>query len=249
MCYHNSMTKKVKDLAARYGRKTDLIEGVEEIIEEQYHVSAFGCPLYPIITDDQEIQVYNWGLIPFWAKTMHHAEEIRKKTFNARAESIFEKPSFRSSITSKRCLIPSTGFFDWRHEKGKKIPYFIYVKDQEIFSMAGIYDSWKNPETGRTVTTFSIITTEANPLMHHIHNTNFRMPALLHREDEEKWLYPELTQNDIESLLEPFDDQEMEAYVIQNNFLKKSSRDPTILAPQKGKSASTQGDLWAENGH
>ena len=129
MCFHNSMSKKAQRLAARYGRLLSVVEIAEKIIQEQYHVSAFTNPEYPIITSDPEVQVYNWGLIPFWAKTKKAAEEIRTKTYNARSESIFNKPSFRSSIKTCRCIVPSTGWFDWRHEDGKKIPYFIYLKD------------------------------------------------------------------------------------------------------------------------
>lgn len=225
------MTKKVKELAARFGRQLSVVEIAEKIIQEQYHVSAFKNPEYPIITDSAEIQVYKWGLIPFWAKSESDAAQIRTKTYNARAESIFQKPSFRSYIRAKRCIVPSTGWFDWRHESGKKIPYYIFVKNQPIFSMAGIYADWKNPRNGQTIYTFSIITTQANQLMSYIHNTNFRMPVLLHREDEEKWLFPELRDEKIQDLLKPYDDL-MDAYEINNDFLKKDSHDPSIIQPR-----------------
>lgn len=228
------MSKKAQQLAARYGRLLSAVEIAEKIIQEQYHVSAFNNPEYPIITSDPEVQVYNWGLIPFWTKSANDAEEIRKKTYNARAESIFNKPSFRLSIRSCRCIVPSSGWFDWRHENGRKIPYFIYMKDspdnEGIFSMAGIFANWRNPETGRSVYTFSIITTEANRLMSYIHNTNFRMPVLLHKEDEEKWLFPQLKDGEIKSLLKPYEDDLM-AYVISNDFIRKNPHDPSIIKP------------------
>lgn len=232
MCFHNSMTKKVKELASRYGRQLSVVEIAEKIIQEQYHVSAFKNPDYAVITAAPEVQVYKWGLIPFWTKSECDAAQIRTKTYNARAESVFQKPSFRTYIRTKRCIIPSTGWFDWRHESGKKIPYFIYVKDEPIFSMAGIYADWKNPRNGQTIYTFSIITTKANQLMSYIHNTNFRMPVLLNREDEKKWLFPELKDEEIQDLLHPFDDNLMDAYMINNNFLKKDSHDPSIIQPR-----------------
>ena len=175
------------------------------------------------------MQVYNWGLIPFWVKNDNDAAQIRTKTYNARAESIFQKPSFRPYIRTQRCIVPSTGWFDWRHEAGKKIPYFIYVKNEPIFSMAGIYADWKDPQNGRTLYTFSIITTQANPLMAYIHNTNFRMPVLIHKEEEEKWLYPELKEEEITAFLQPFDESLMDAYIISNDFLKKNPQDPSII--------------------
>ena len=233
MCFHNSMIKKVKELTGRYNRQLTVVEIAEKIIQEQYHVSAFTNPEYPIITSDPYIQVYNWGLIPFWVKSEKDAEQIRTKTYNARGESIFQKPSFRASIRSKRCIVPSTGWFDWRHESGKKIPYYIYLKNQELFSMAGIWSEWHNTVTGKNVQTFSIITTAANKLMSYIHNTNYRMPVLLHREEEEKWLYPQLKDEEITALLKPFEDNLMDAYVISNDFLKKNPHDPSIICPQK----------------
>lgn len=139
------------------------------------------------------------GLIPFWIKAKQEAEEIRKMTLNARADTIFEKPSFREPIIKKRCLIPSTGYFEWRHEGVKKIPYYIYLKDEKIFS---------------------IITTDTNSLTDYIHNAKHRMPAILSKEDEEKWLDPTLPKKEISSLLKPFEAERMDAFTIKKNHQK-----------------------------
>lgn len=233
MCFHNSMSKKVKELAERYGRFEDILDSVRQIVEEQYHVSAFTNPDYPVVTAEKEMQVYKWGLVPFWEKTVKKAEEIRRMTYNAKAETLFQKPAFREPATSRRCIVPSTGFFEWRHEGDQKIPYYIYLKDSEIFSMAGIYDIWNNPETDELLYSFSIITTGANPLMASIHNTNKRMPVILSREDEEKWLDPKLSPQQVNGFLKPFDQDKMEAYIINHDFMKKDSRDPSILERQQ----------------
>lgn len=229
MCFHNSMSAKAVKLAARYGRKSDVVEIYQDILNEQYHVNAFTFPKYPIITTSDEIQVFNWGLIPFWTKDEANADEIRRMTLNARADTIFEKPSFREPIMKKRCIVPSTGYFEWRHEGTKKIPYYIYLKDEPIFSMAGIYDSWLDKETGEEHSTFSIITTDTNSLTDYIHNTKHRMPAILSKENEEKWLNPELSKPDIASFLHPYEANEMNAYIIGNDFIKKNPTDRTIL--------------------
>lgn len=231
MCFYNSMSAKAQKLAARYGRNLSVVEIAEKILkeQEQYRVNAFSFPEYPIITVDPEIQSFKWGLIPFWVKDDKQADEIKRMTLNARADTLFSKPSFREPIKSKRCIIPSTGYFEWRHEGGKKIPYYIFLKDEEIFSMAGIYDTWLDKTTGEVVNTFSIITTDANPLTDYIHNTKHRMPAILSQEDEEKWIDPKLSKLEIESLLHPFPAERMDAYVIENDFLKKPADDPTIL--------------------
>lgn len=231
MCFYNSMSKKAKELAARYGRNLSVVEIAEKILkeQEQYRVNAFSFPEYPIVTSDQELQNFRWGLIPFWVKDEKQADEIKRMTLNARADTIFSKPSFREPIRSKRCLVPSTGYFEWRHEGDRKIPYYIYLKNESIFSMAGIYDEWLDKKTGEIIKTFSIITTEANPLTDYIHNTKHRMPAILSQEDEEKWLDPKLGKSDIEQLLLPFPTDLMEAYVIKSDFLKKTADDSTIL--------------------
>lgn len=229
MCFHNSMSAKAVKLAARYGRKSDIVEIYQDILNEQYHVNAFNFPKYPIITQSEEIQVFNWGLIPFWTKSGKNAEEIKRMTLNARDDSIFEKPSFREPILKKRCIVPSTGYFEWRHEGTSKIPYYIYLKDESIFSMAGIFDRWIDKETGEVYDTFSIITTDTNPLTDYIHNTKHRMPAILQKEDEEKWLDPSLPKDEISILLKPFDVDKMDAYQIKNGFIKKVPTDPTIL--------------------
>lgn len=229
MCFHNSMSKKAQQLAARYGKKSDIVEIYQDILDEQYHVNAFNFPKCPVITTSNEIQVFNWGLIPFWVKNEENAEEIRKMTLNARADTIFDKPSFREPIMKKRCIVPSTGYFEWRHEGTKKIPYYIYLKDESIFSMAGIYDRWLDKETGEEYDTFSIITTDTNSLTDYIHNTKHRMPAILWKEDEERWLDTSLTKSGVESLLKPFCAERMDAYVIDNTFLKKAPNDSTIL--------------------
>lgn len=229
MCFHNSMSAKAIKLAARYGRKSDIVEIYQDILNEQYHVNAFNYPKCPIITESDEIQVFNWGLIPFWIKYEKNAEEIKRMTLNARADTIFEKPSFREPIMKKRCIIPSTGYFEWRHEGKKKIPYFIFLKDEPIFSMAGIYDSWLDKKTGEVKQTFSIITTDANPLTDYIHNTKHRMPAILSKEEENRWLDSSLSKTEIDSLLNPYEADKMDAYIVENDFINKASTDPSIL--------------------
>lgn len=199
MCFHNSMSAKAIKLATRYGRKSDIIEIYRDVLNEQYHINAFNFPKYPIITASDEIQVFNWGLIPFWVKTEEDAEEMRKMTLNARAETIFEKPSFRESIMRKRCIVPSTGYFEWRHEES------------------------------RQHATFSIITTATNSLTDYIHNTKHRMPAILSPEDEEQWLNPELSRENIEYFFKPYSSDEMGAYPIGNDFIKKMPTDKSIL--------------------
>jgi putative SOS response-associated peptidase YedK len=132
-----------------------------------YHHSGFSDPLQPVIANEslQSIQSFQWGLVPFWTKDEVAAERIRTRTLNAKAETIHQKPSFRVSIMTKRCLVLVDGFYEWREEGRKKYPYYISLVSNDAFALAGIWDRWLNNRTGEMKDTFSIITTRANPLL------------------------------------------------------------------------------------
>lgn len=114
MCYHSALNASPKELSRRFSRNDDLCQG----FRPTNIVSLFSHAEYPIITADKQRQYFRWGLIPFWRDKIEDALTIRNRTINARAETIFTKPSFREPIRKKRCLVPATGFFDWRHEGG-----------------------------------------------------------------------------------------------------------------------------------
>lgn len=127
---------------------------------------------------------FYWGLIPFWSRDM----DIGAHTINARAETIDEKPAFRHAFKSRRCLIPASGFYEWKAgpDKKTKTPYYFTSKDDdEPLVFAGLWERWD--KAGHEILSFTIITTEANCLMEPIHN---RMPAILHPDDWSEWLDP-----------------------------------------------------------
>jgi len=207
---------------------------VQEIIDEQYKITAFANPDCAIITPDSEIQVAKWGLIPSWTKTEAEANKIRKMTLNARSETVFSLPSFRNVIKTKRCLVPSTGYFEFHHEGKEAIPYYLFLSDEEIFSLGGIYDVWQNPYTGELIQTFSVITVPANELCAKIHNGGknpFRMPLIISHEREDEWLDMYLKLPGIADFLRPFNSDLMDAYPVTNDFLKKNSKDASIIHP------------------
>lgn len=143
-----------------------------------------------------------WGLIPSWAKD----EGIAKHTFNARAETLAEKPSFRATFKRQRCLVPATAFYEWRAIPGqtKKQRLRFEASDGGALGLAGLWESWKRPETEQTIETFTIITTSANGFMAPIHD---RMPVILSDADYDAWLDPQ--ENNLlllSSMLKPADD-------------------------------------------
>lgn len=220
------MSKKATELESRYNAKISFDKSFEKI----YFSNGFSHPYWGIITCDntKEISLYYWGLIPFWVKTPEEADKIKKLTLNAKAETIYEKPSFNKLIKRKRCLVPSTGFFEWRHEKGEKIPYFIKTKN-EIFSMAGIFDNWVNKSTGEIVNTFSIITTKANSMMSFIHNTKKRMPVILKPENENLWLDISISDKDIVEIMNDNKVKDMVSYRLYPDFKKYNYDDPELI--------------------
>ena len=217
MCFSISYAEKNR-LEALYGsfhlEPEDMGESLDFHFEKTYYIDAFALPKIPVVTNErpENIQLLFWGLIPRWVKNNDKAEEIRTKTFNARAETLFEKPSFRASIKDRRCLILADGFFEWREVFGKNYPYYIRMTHKQPFAIAGKWDSWKDNE--EILRTFSLITTRANPLLEKIHNKKKRMPAILLKKDEKTWLSEDVGRDDLMGLLEPIDDSQLEAYTV-----------------------------------
>lgn len=148
---------------------------------DMFMAYGFDNPSLPILTDEG-LTLYKWGLIPSWTPDNSSAKEIRNKTLNAKAETIFELPSFRNNIISRRCILPVTGFFENRDVNKVKYPYFIQPATDTSFYLGAIHDSWRS-QANETINTFSIITTEANSLMEMIHNTKKRMPLIIDSKD------------------------------------------------------------------
>jgi putative SOS response-associated peptidase YedK len=168
------------------------------------------------------LDYFRWGLIPSWAREM----SVGSKMINARAETILEKPSFKNAFRHRRCLIPATGFFEWRRDK-ERTPFNIRLKTHAPFCFAGLWDQWKTPE-GETLRTFTIITTTPNELMADIHD---RMPVILHTADEPRWLGME-GDGTVADLLRPYPAEFMEAYPVSKLVNSPSNDTPGVLERQ-----------------
>jgi putative SOS response-associated peptidase YedK len=188
-----------------------------------YYFNAFDLPDLPVIQseDPASINLVKWGLIPFWVRDAKAASEIRLKTFNARAETIREKPSFRGSVKSKRCLVLCRGFYEWQHRGNEKIPHYIYLEGESPMAMAGLYDDWTDRESGEVLQTCSIITTAANPMMEKIHNSKKRMPVILPDEAEKFWIDPDLPAEEAMKYMKPVSESEMRFHTISKLISKR----------------------------
>lgn len=224
MCGRFQLSVKGKMISERFN-----VEVFDEFYKPNYNCAP--SQKLPVITNtaQDKISYLKWGLVPFWAKD----PKIGYKMINTRAETIDEKPSFKQAFKKRRCLIPANGFYEWKKNK-HKIPYRIFLKTEELFAMAGIWETWHDVE-GRPLHTFSIITTRPNQLIENIHN---RMPVILKPENETAWL-----NNDDEQfllgLLEPHQADRMEAYPVSDKVNSPRNNSEDIILPSDSSSKPT----------
>lgn len=175
------------------------------------------------------LELMKWGLVPSWAKD----PRIGNKMINARAETVLEKPSYRKPLQTKRCLVPVSGFYEW-HDSGPggadgakkgKVPYHIYLKGEPVFALAGLYDTWVDPQ-GEALDTYTIITTSANTFMERLHH---RMPVILSEDAEEEWLDPTTPISRLMSLLAPFEPERMVAHPVSQRVNNVRNDDASLL--------------------
>jgi putative SOS response-associated peptidase YedK len=224
MCYFNSLVAP-KGATINLSGTTKQLDPTNRPLQ-----SGFSYHNWPIIkgsTQNFTIENAHWELIAPWVKTTQEVQAGREKfnTLNATAERLLESKLFKPAALSNRCLVLSSGFYEWRHYKpagAKKeiaYPYFITLKNQSLFYMAGIFQPWTDKETGETMDTFSIVTTKANALMEQIHNKKKRMPTILNATQAVEWLAPNLSENKIMELAtSSIDANQLSAYTIHKNF-------------------------------
>ena len=190
MCFNISISNNQYSIEKQLNAKFE----TELIFEPQKHISAFSNPLIPVITseDVSKIQLCHWGLIPEWVKDITKANKIRKMTYNAKCETIKDKPSFCNSIKDRKCLIIADGFYEWQSTLNGKICHYITSPENEVFTFAGIWSNWLDKSTGELIKSVSIITQSANEMMSKIHNIKKRQPVVLHKENRENWFNSEL---------------------------------------------------------
>lgn len=160
-----------------------------------------------------------WGLIPFWVKNKPQTYGM----INSRSDTLASKPGYKFYLEKQRCLIPADGFYEWKKSGTNKIPYRAVLKNGDLFGMAGIWDYW--PEKG--IYSFSIITTDANPLIEPIHQ---RMPVIISYADEQKWLSAE-SKLAVLDLLKPFPAEEMKIYSVSSIVNSPKNDTPECIQP------------------
>ena len=170
----------------------------------------------------RQLARFRLGLIPSWAKD----PAIAYKLINARSETVAEKPAYRAAFKARRCLIPVDGFYEWKREGRGKVPFFLQMRDERLFSLAGLWEWWR-PKEGKAVESCTVITTEPNDVLRPIHD---RMPVIVSPTDFERWLDP-MNQNvdELKSLLRPYPPDEMTARQVSRHVNNPRNNGPECI--------------------
>jgi putative SOS response-associated peptidase YedK len=207
-----------------------------EVLSKRFHVRLPDVPIRPnynaaprqelvtILNSDPDVLTLStWGFVPTWAVGRSGVKPV----INARAETVATKPFFKHAFKEQRCLVLADGFFEWRKTQDGKVPYRISLKTEEPFAFAGIWSTIHNA-AGEDEHTFAIITTTPNDLMAAIHD---RMPVVLHPDDEEDWLNPELALEEAQALLVPYPTELMTAYPVSPKVNSPAFNTPAAVQP------------------
>jgi putative SOS response-associated peptidase YedK len=209
-----------------------LLTDFSEVLAERFEVSTisgFNPPRYnvsptqlmPVIVSNgtNRAELMSWGLIPSWSREP-------KGFINARAETAAQKPSFRKAFRTQRCIVPASGFFEWKKTASGKLPYLLRVKGRELFGMAGLHDVWTGPN-GLPIKSYTILTCRPNELTAPIHD---RMPCILKPEEEASWLMPENRDPArLQRFLAPYPAEQMEAFPVSRAVNDPANDSPALI--------------------
>lgn len=233
MCGRFVQVINIELFIKRFGVK----EPTQITLKDNYNVSA-GDIAY-VITNEKpdELQEFKFGLTPHWAKKQMYLINARSEGDNNPDDDpsykgemgILKKPSFRTPIRSKRCLVIANGYFEGPRQERLNKPYFVSKKDLEIFTFAGIWDTWINNSTGEVVNSFSIITTVANTITQQI--GHHRSPVILERKDEAKWLNDNIPLEEVLKLLKPYKGDEFSAVAVSVRIKDPKNKGRDLIIP------------------
>ncbi|UZR93372.1 SOS response-associated peptidase [Chondrinema litorale] len=228
MCGRFTLVKEKKQIEERFDAKFD-----GDLFRKNYNASPGS--FLSVITNDQPkaIQPFHWGLVPSWAKNM----QMAFKTINARKETIQEKPAFKFAYDYQRCLVLADGYYEWKMYGKNKVPYRITLKNDSLFAMAGLWEKWEQTN-GNTLHSFSIVTIPAISNIAHIHD---RMPVILSRINEQKWLDTELPGKQIYDELVAPPTSDIKFYTVSQKVNKADNNAAELIEPH---AHSIQGSLF-----
>jgi putative SOS response-associated peptidase YedK len=211
--------------------------GVDEINDLEIWEKQFNIPpreMAPIVLGAKgrrRLTAGLWSLMPPWVENLEHAN--RMSTFNAKAETLAQKPSFKNAFMKRRCIVPAEAFYEWVGPKGKKQPLSIARRDGKFLSMAGLYNFWRAAGSqGRPIPTFTIVTTTPNQWMARIHD---RVPVMLQDDEVDSWLDPVLADPEqLTRLLKAPHEDFLECYPVEKSLLNSGLIDAPECADNTG---------------
>lgn len=219
MCYRYSLAWGDDDLCTRFG-----VTGLPSGLVPHYSIAPGGTSLVITGPGEAEAAMMQWGLVPHWTRDVLSAN----RPANARAESLAAKPMFRDLVRTHRCLVPATGFFEWKQQWKTKAPFYFCRNDRSLFAFAGLYDVWRNP-AGAALVTYTVVTTAANAVVAPVHH---RMPVILRREDEVRWRSREVLPGaELRRILSPFPAEQMEGYPVSERVNDPAADDELVTRP------------------
>lgn len=228
MCGRAYETYTDKELNARYIRGAPSAEEIEQLIlmpEPVYNLCpTMNSPVLRLIGGEHRFDPMHWQLIPDWEPRF----KTKLSTINAKSETVFESSLYRDLVVRQRCIVPFSGFFEWKRDGGRKRPFRIELKDEPIMSVAGIWDTWRRGTPDERCS-FSILTTAANSFMSEIHD---RMPVILGSADEDAWLDSEVhEQEELEKLFKPCPSSWLTAVEVSTLVNSPRNNTPEVLEP------------------
>jgi len=225
MCGRSTLTVNEAELEKRFGSTfySEDLERYNPLPNFNIAPTHF-LPTLPM-TASTHFHWMRWGLIPFWAKDA----SVASKMINARMETLMEKPAFKRSFISKRCIVPLDGYYEWKKEGKRRIPYRILLKSGDVFGVGAIFDTWKMPD-GTPLATFSIITQPAPAMIADIHD---RMPVILDRQSERDWLDHNIVPSELLELPKLFNPEALTFYRVSDQVNKVANNDESLIAPYK----------------
>lgn len=238
MCYDIAFTSTIESIF-KYIPLLQAAGNLDIHFDSTWHKIGMSYPQWPVITNHKGLQLekYTWGPIPKILDTIDKVKKQRQLYLNARSEKVLEQGTMWNAIRHQRCLIPATGFFEYRQVPGlkNKIPYYIKSRQQDIFFMAGLWafsNSWDVDKPDR-IPTFTILTRKANAVMAQIHNGGDnagRMPLMLPDDLAQEWIKPGITDTDIRSIVQYELPAAQLEYWTVNSVRKVKPDDATVIA-------------------
>lgn len=207
-------------LATTYADLSALFGALPDAPPPRYNISPTQDIMTVATVDGVRTATFRrWGLIPGWAKD----PAIGNKLINARAETVSEKPSFRTAFKRRRCLVPMTGFYEWKRDGATKQPYFITTRDP-LFAVAGLWERWERPD--ETIESCTLLTTEANATVGAIHD---RMPVILPPETFDLWLDSSSKAEQLVEVLVPYPDDEILMHPVSRRVNSPREQGPELI--------------------